>query len=119
MSRDCPQEMAAEYEAKGWPSIDPYSQDYCYQPCLYGVHVCGPHPDGINCLSEANFPALNEKGARALFAKARAEFEARDGEPDDLIVDLMIDGDILEDFPMSRQMLGRLRLALEGQSHDD
>lgn len=102
------QDIYAEYDAEGWPSIDPRSPDYCYQTCVTGVHVCGHHPDGMNCLTIANFPRRTAREARALFEAAKAECAVTAGEPDDFIVDLMIGGDIAEDFPMSRQMLTRL-----------
>lgn len=101
-------DIYAEYDAKGWPSIDPRRADYCYQPCNLGVHVCGQHPDGDNCLTAANYPRRSVSAARSLFDLAKAECAIAPGEPRDLVVDLMVDGDIVDDFLMSRQMLERL-----------
>lgn len=97
-----------EYAAKGWPTINPRSPDYCYQPCRFGLHVCGYHPDGMNCLTIANLPVRNAAEARALFDRAKAELAAADGEDADFVVDLQIDHDHEEDFMMNRQMLNRL-----------
>lgn len=102
-------DIYAEYDAKGWPSIDPRSPRYCYQPCWTGVHVCGQHPDGDNCLTALNLPTRGTAEAVALFERAKAELaEAEDGESD-FIVDLVINGDIDRDFRMNRQMLDRLK----------
>lgn len=100
--------LDAEYRAKGWPTIDPRSPDYCYQPCETGLHVCGLHPDGKNFLTIANFPAATEEGARALFERARSELSTPLGEEGDFVIDLQIDGSCGEDFWMTRQMLDRL-----------
>ncbi len=97
-----------EYAAKGWPTIDPRSPDYCYQPCRFGLHVCGHHPDGMNCLTVANVPTPDAATARALFDRAKAELSAVDGDDADFVVDLQIDHDHDEDFMMNRQMLARL-----------
>lgn len=99
----------AEYAAKGWPSIDPSSPDYCYRPCKTGVHVCGQHPDGDNCMTVLNLPAPSPAEAIALFSKAKAELAEAENADTDFIVDLMINGDCDCDFPMNRQMLERLR----------
>ncbi|MHC3128153.1 hypothetical protein OB03_13110 [Brevundimonas sp. GN22] len=100
--------LYAEYDAKGWPSIDPRSANYCYRPCFNGIHVCGVHPDGDNCLTVLNLP-LEHGAARSLFDAAKAELSEPDKDESDFIVDLCVDGDINEDFRMNRQMLGRLR----------
>lgn len=91
-----------------WPSIDPRSPNYCYQPCENGLHVCGFHPDGMNFLTVANLPAADAEAAEVLFEWARAECSVVDGEPHDLVVDLQQNGDCTGDFGMSRQMLERL-----------
>lgn len=101
-------DLHAEYEAKGWPSIDPRSPRYCYQPCGTGVHVCGQHPDGDNCLTVLNLPARGTAEAVALFDRAKAELAEPDDVESDFIVDLMINGDCDRDFRMNRQMLDRL-----------
>lgn len=110
-------DLNAEYAAKGWPTIDHRKADYCYQPCRFGLHVCGEHPDGMNFLTVANFPTRGSASARELFDRAKAEFAVADGEDGDLVVDLMLNSDCEEDFTMNRQMLDRLRvLASEPQS---
>jgi hypothetical protein len=99
----------ADYAAKGWPSIDPKSKDYCYQPCRFGVHVCGEHPDGENCMTVANITVQTEAEARALFERAKTELAEPTAQDDsDFVVDLQIDDDCSEDFLMNRQMLARL-----------
>lgn len=99
--------LYAEYAAKGWPSIDPRSRDYCYQPCRFGLHVCGHHPDGVNCLTVANIQTLTREEAIALFKRANAELAATE-EDADFVVDLQLDYDCEADFMMNRQMLDRL-----------
>jgi hypothetical protein len=103
-----------EYAARGWPSIDPRSRDYCYQPCRFGLHVCGEHPDGTNCMSVANFPTKDAATARALFEAAKADLSEPDKDESDFVVDLMVDHDTPEDFRMNRQMLARLSALAEG-----
>lgn len=101
-------ELNREYAAKGWPSIDPRSRDYCYQPCANGLHVCGIHPDEINFLTVANFATPDADSARHLFERAKAECAVSGDEAEDLVVDLQQDDECCEDFCMSRQMLARL-----------
>lgn len=100
--------LEQEYRAKDWPVVNPYSRDYCYQPCRYGVHVCGHHPDGMNCLTIANFPTQTREQAEALFEAAKAECAEPEGEDADFVVDLQLDHDCERDFMMNRQMLERL-----------
>ncbi len=78
-----------------------------YAPCQSGLHVCGADEDANEFFTEANHP-LGPTKAILLFERAKAECAAREGEPTDFVVDLMRDGDIVEDFPISRQMLPRL-----------
>lgn len=87
-----------------------------YQPCRNGLHVCGESADGERPVTVANFPTRSAAAARALFEQARAEVACADGEPDDLIVDLMIGRDCDTDFPMTRQMLSRLESLAKGAS---
>lgn len=86
---------------------DPRRSDYCYAPCENGLHVCGRHPDGVNCLTVVNLPVGTEHEARALFEAAK-QFACADGEPDDYVVDFQLDWSVEEDFLMSRQMLDPL-----------
>lgn len=102
--------LNAEYAAKGWPLIDPRSPDYCYQPCVNGLHVCGLHPDGDNFLTIANLAVRTPQEARALFDRVKVEIACTPGEDGDFVVDLQTDGDCEADFPMNRQMLDRLRI---------
>ena len=81
--------------------------DYCYDPCRQGLHVCGHHPDGVNCLTVVNLPVRTEREARALFEAAK-QFACAEGEPDDYVIDFQIDWSVEEDFLMSRQMLDPL-----------
>lgn len=96
-----------EYDAKGWPSIDPSSREYCYQPCRFGLHVCGHHPDGMNCLTIANLEVATEAAALDLFARAKAELASTETDAD-FVVDLQINDEHTDDFMMHRQMLDRL-----------
>jgi hypothetical protein len=84
-----------------------------YRPCRNGIHVCGADEAAYEFFTVANFPRLNEDQARTSFWWAKHEFQAAEGEPTDLVVDLMIGGDIAEDFCMTRQMLDRMTRGLE------
>ncbi len=101
-------ELEREYLAKGWPSINPFSRDYCYTPCRFGLHVRGHHPGGMNCLTIANFPTRTAAEAEALFEAAKAELAEPEGKDADFVVDLQLDHDCERDFMMNRQMLSRL-----------
>lgn len=105
----------ATYAARGWPIVDPWSTNHCYQPCRFGLHVCGEHPDGINALTILNVPVATAALARDLFDRARAELAAEPGQPFDFVVDLQIDHDCDQDFRMNRQMLDRLIAMGDGQ----
>lgn len=91
--------------------------DYCYQPCQLGLHVCGMHPNGDDFLTVANLPVETPAKARALFDLAKANLASADDQPRELVIDLQNDFDTVEDFPMSRQMLERLvRLWARGEA---
>lgn len=81
--------------------------DYCYTPCVYGLHVCGVHPDGENFLTVVNLSVRTAREARALFEAAK-QFACAEDEPDDYVIDCQLDGLVEEDFLMSRQMLDPL-----------
>lgn len=114
-------EDALAFAADPPMSTDGYSPDYCYTPCDNGLHVCGHHPDGVNCLTVVNLPTPDAAEARVLFDVAKAECGATPDEPDDYVVDLQQNDDLVDDFFMSRQMLPRLigiwagRAALQSQ----
>lgn len=82
-----------------------------YRPCRTGLHVCGADAEEIEPVTVLNLPATSAEEARRRFALAKAECAQLDGEDPDLVVDLMIAGDIEEDFRMRRQMLQRLEAA--------
>lgn len=81
-----------------------------YHPCRVGVHVCGQIEDenGFRPYTVSNMPCRTFLAARALFDLLSPECERCAGEPDDLMVDLFSDYEMMEDqFLMSRQMLSR------------
>lgn len=84
-----------------------------YAPCRTGIHICGISADEAEPVTVANFPMRSAREAHELFLAARSQFAARDGEPDDLIVDYCSGGDITEDFPLCRQQLAGLQAFLE------
>lgn len=82
--------------------------DHCYEPCDNGIHIVGEHPDGVNCFTVANLSTQTAQEARALWDAVKAECEITEGEPHDLVVDLMMDTYHEDDFLITRQMLDRL-----------
>ena len=78
-----------------------------YHPCRTGLHVCGADHDANEFFTQANHPPA-PSAARAVFQQARDELGQPEGQLFDFVVDLMIDGDIADDFTISRQMLARL-----------
>lgn len=116
MSRTWDQ-LDAEYRAKGWSTIDPRKRDYCYQPCRFGIHVCGHHPDGQNCMTILNIPTRTFAEAEALFQTAMADLAEPAGQEADYVVDLQNNYDCERDFMMNRQMIDRLRaLTVQGDA---
>ncbi|MPR08667.1 hypothetical protein [Microvirga tunisiensis] len=79
-----------------------------YRPCTNGIHICGKDRDEIEPVTVANFP-MNSSRARRLFKQLAADFGDTDG---DMVVDLMIGGDIEDDFWLRRQMFDRFSQAL-------
>lgn len=85
-----------------------------YYPSFPGLHVCGADPTETFPITVADFPLRSDAEARRIFEIAKSECAAGDGEPDDLIVDLNLanrggNEDVcVDDFPIARQMLGRL-----------
>lgn len=85
-----------------------------YTPCDIGLHVCAINADGEGFVTVVNFPTETKDAATKLFEAVKGECEARDGEPDDLIVDLNTglshpNEGLVDTFDMPRQMLDRLR----------
>ncbi len=80
-----------------------------YHPCRTGLHVCSVDEEANEPITVANFPFPDDASAADAFCSTGEEFSADEalGEPPDLVVDLMSDGSILENFSMTRQMLGR------------
>lgn len=76
-----------------------------YDPPDNGVHLCGQHADDEQPYTAASYP-MGADNARKLFllAKAAAETPREEG---DFVVDLLIGGDIEDDFWTSRQMWSR------------
>lgn len=101
-------EQALAFIASPKMGVNHRKDDYCYQPCRHGLHVCGQHPDGDNFLTIVNLPVMFAADSQALFDAAKALFATTTGEPQELVVDRQTDFDTHEDFPMSRQMLDRL-----------
>lgn len=87
-----------------------------YNPCSVGLHVCGSQDiDGYDAAATvANFPVRSPDEARRVFAIAKAEL-AESGDDFDMVVDLNVGRDDLhvDDFPMRRQMLERLRTIVQ------
>lgn len=80
--------------------------DY-YDPCKRGLHVCGINATETEFKTILNLPLASKAQARALFDQAFAELACE--EPFDMVVDLVEDFDIEEDFPIRRQSLDRLK----------
>lgn len=73
-----------------------------YAPCRNGIHICGIDDARDEFVTVANHPGVS----RSLFDKLRNEF-AIDDDPD-VVVDLMVDGDIVDDFRARRQSLAAI-----------
>jgi hypothetical protein len=85
-----------------------------YHPITNGVHVCGvtyERAESGEFCTVANFPTTTP---HALFDSFK-EY-ATTGEDGDLVVDLMIDGDIEEDFWVRRQSVELMQRKF--QSHE-
>lgn len=86
-----------------------YMKDFYrqYHPCETGLHVCGIDDDaGLLCgphFTVLNVP-LPEDDVKAAFDSAKMEFECL-GADGDVLVDLIVSGDILDNFWMRRQMV--------------
>jgi hypothetical protein len=77
-----------------------------YHPCETGLHVCGIDDDaGLLC--GPHFTVLNllfsVDAVQAAFDAAKQSFSC--GDDGDVLVDLMIDGEAIDDFWMRRQMV--------------
>lgn len=83
-----------------------------YHPCRFGLHVCGfTHDD--RPLTLANFPVPSEADAYALWDLVRRDVAEPDGTDGDILLDLMVDGDVEDNVWMRRQMLDRLKVLAE------
>lgn len=80
-----------------------------YHPCAHGVHVCGADHEAQEFYTVVNYPGASFEA----FCRAKAAIE-EPTDPKDYVVDFMEDGDCMEDFWISRQMLNRLALELGG-----
>lgn len=88
-----------------------------YDPPRNGIHLCGQTDDGEQPTTVARYP-MPADTARRLFALAReAAATASEEEGEDFIVDLCIDGDIVDDFTTTRQLWPRA-IAAWNEAHD-
>lgn len=83
-------------------------REQAYRPCHNGIHICGKDHDEVEPVTVANFPMIPSQ-ARRIFQQVAADFGDTDG---DMVVDLVIGGDIEDDFWLRRQMLDRLSQTL-------
>lgn len=81
-----------------------------YNPCRYGIHVCGINADETEFVTVANFTGAT----LAMFESLRGDF-AIDGDPD-LVVDFVCDGDIDHDFGMRRQDLAAMTAIISAET---
>ena len=81
-----------------------------HHPCDNGLHVCGFTRDDTP-LTLVNHAITSEAAALALWERARSELGEQ--AEADVLVDLMVDGNIHDNFWMRRQMLNRLALLVE------
>jgi hypothetical protein len=81
-----------------------------YRPCETGIHVCGIDDRHNQSFTLLNLPLTPARAAKA-FSQARVEL-ADEGDGD-FVVDMMVDGDIAEDFFIRRQLLPRLAEIVE------
>jgi hypothetical protein len=72
-----------------------------YSPCKNGIHVCGISAAEEEFVTVANVPGVSERK----FDMLENEYALPEGEDPDLIVDLVIDGDLIRDFGIRRQSL--------------
>ena len=90
------------------PTLDQRG-DTRYEPCEYGLHLCGFYDDGEGGqpYTALNIIADDADQARAMFEAAKAEAGDTEADPD-FVCDLMLGGDAVEDFSTNRQMVQRL-----------
>lgn len=80
-----------------------------YNPCPYGIHVYSIHVLAIDKrigvrTSEANYP----HGTREDFYAMKASYGLAFDDDPDLIVELMVDGDTIDDFCIRRQSIAAI-----------
>lgn len=88
--------------AATWRDADGNSN---YMPCDNGVHLCGQTDDGEQPVTLQNYPFPHN--ARHMWQAAKDVAECPYGEPHDFVVDLMIGGDLVDDFCSNRQLWPR------------
>ena len=79
-----------------------------YEPCPFGVHVCGINGGETEFVTVANFPRCTPEK----FYSARDSLGDLAADDADLVVDLFENGDVLDDFGIRRQDLPRLKALL-------
>lgn len=88
-----------------------------YRPCTTGLHVCGVFEEGHGgFFTERNFALGSREAATRLFKAGQVEFGS--GDDGDFIIDLMIDGDLMDTFYIRRQMLDRLAALAQTEASD-
>ena len=76
-----------------------------YQPCANGIHICGIKrlEDGYEVpYTVANFQTDDVASFRSLY-------EVKESECGDYVVDIMKDGDLIDDFTTNLQMIGAMK----------
>ena len=83
-----------------------------YRPCGTGLHVCGIDPIAERFRTVENLP-LPEPGARHVWGAAVARLAMAADDDPDVMVDLFVDGNLIENFGMRRQHVGDLLVLAE------
>lgn len=78
-----------------------HHKDYQYKPCRTGLHVCGITPDGRNFFTVYNYRTATAELAQRMFDLYKAEFASEE----DYLVDLFIDGCMMDNFSISKAKL--------------
>ena len=85
--------------------------DDLYYPCNDGIHICECNEvkNQFITLHNAHY---SRPDVKRIFNELKVEFEEKNEAAKDLVVDMMVDYSIEDDFCISRQMLARLIEAL-------